>query len=151
MGALQDVGISTAFSAIGNLLSGLFSGGSGYSSGESSFGCFITTAVCKYFNKPDDCHELTVLRGFRDTFMQMTPERKAWVEKYYEEAPIICEAIAQLPTSEQEQVYTIFYTKYLLPAIAAIMNKEGARALQLYTELFYAAREVAKAVLQTGE
>jgi hypothetical protein len=143
MDALTSTGISTAVSAIGNLLSGLFSG--------ASTRCFITTAVCKYFGKADDCHELTVLREFRDTFMQMTPERKAFIQQYYEEAPAICEAIAQLPEVEQEQVYTLFYTKYLLPAIAAVMNKEGAKALEIYTELFYAAKDLANTILATGE
>ena len=31
--------------------------------------CFITTAVCKYLGKPDDCFELTALRDFRDNWL----------------------------------------------------------------------------------
>ena len=31
--------------------------------------CFITTAVCAYLGKPDDCDELNKLRNFRDTWL----------------------------------------------------------------------------------
>ena len=29
--------------------------------------CYITSAVCETFGKPDDCYELTLLRNYRDT------------------------------------------------------------------------------------
>ena len=32
-------------------------------------GCFITSAVCESFGKPDDCYELTMFRSFRDNYL----------------------------------------------------------------------------------
>ena len=67
----------------GSLLSGLFGG------------CFITTAVCRYSGRPDDCELLETMRTWRDTWMQETIERRALVERYYDNAPRYVEAIDQ--------------------------------------------------------
>ncbi|MDD2981362.1 MAG: hypothetical protein PHN80_15520, partial [Hespellia sp.] len=31
--------------------------------------CYVTTAVCRSMNKPDDCYELTMLREYRDKYL----------------------------------------------------------------------------------
>ena len=49
--------------------------------------CYITTAVCKTHNKPDDCYELTTLRGYRDTYLMKTETGREIVEEYYNVAP----------------------------------------------------------------
>ena len=56
-------------------------------------GCFLTTAVVKRRGEADDGPTLTVLRRFRDTYMQETPERRAEVERYYRVAPALVDAI----------------------------------------------------------
>lgn len=39
--------------------------------------CYITTAVCETFGKPDDCYELRLLRTYRDGYLAGTrAERK---------------------------------------------------------------------------
>lgn len=56
-------------------------------------GCFITTAVCHHRGLHDDCYELQLLRAFRDNQLMQTPEGKALVERYYQEAPSIAEKL----------------------------------------------------------
>lgn len=50
-------------------------------------GCFLTTAACQFQGLPDDCHELQVLRAFRDDVLSTTPAGRAMVEEYYQIAP----------------------------------------------------------------
>lgn len=58
---------------------------SGKSSGKK--GCFLTTAACAMRGLPDDCHELQVLRRFRDVHLLATAEGTRLVEEYYDIAP----------------------------------------------------------------
>ena len=65
--------------------------------------CFLTTAMCKYYGKADDCKELNLLRHFRDTWMSSSEEGKSLISEYYEIAPQIVEAIDN--DRHPEQVY----------------------------------------------
>ena len=56
-------------------------------SGSGKKGCFLTSAACELRGLPDDCHELSVLRCFRDDVLVMSREGRALVEEYYREAP----------------------------------------------------------------
>ena len=51
--------------------------------------CFITTAVCEFEGKPDDCAELTAFRSFRDGWLSAQDDGAALIERYYEVAPMI--------------------------------------------------------------
>ena len=65
-------------------------GGDGGDGGDS---CFLTTAVVGMRGEADDGPTLTAMRQLRDTFMQLTPERRAMVADYYKVAPAIVAAI----------------------------------------------------------
>ena len=58
------------------------------SSGDSSW-CFLTSACTAARGLPDNCRELTVLRAFRDGYMQTLPEGKRDIQEYYRCAPVI--------------------------------------------------------------
>ena len=45
--------------------------------GNDSGGCFLTSACTEARGLPDDCHELTVLRSFRDGYLRSQPEGEA--------------------------------------------------------------------------
>jgi len=64
-------------------------------------GCYLTTVACGHQGLHDDCHELTVLRRFRDDILMTTSEGRELVSEYYRVAPGIA---AQL-TSEQDLTY----------------------------------------------
>ncbi len=66
----------------------------GPGAGNGGGGCFLTEAVVgARGTEADDGPTLTALRAFRDGYMQETAERRALVERYYEIAPRIVEAI----------------------------------------------------------
>ena len=61
--------------------------------GNDSGGCFLTSACTEARGLPDDCHELTVLRAFRDGYLRSQPEGEAEIAEYYAVAPKIVDAI----------------------------------------------------------
>ncbi|MCI8512630.1 MAG: hypothetical protein HFE83_11680 [Lachnospiraceae bacterium] len=80
--------------------------------------CFLTTAVCEFEKKPDDCPELTALRRFRDQYMMKTPGGRALVRQYYEIAPKLVVAIDLC--SDRESVYADLRDRYIRPCLAMI-------------------------------
>ncbi len=50
-------------------------------------GCFLTTAACEHRGLPDDCHELQMMRAFRDDVLAGMPGGNAMIEDYYDVAP----------------------------------------------------------------
>ncbi len=95
--------------------------------------CFITTAVCKYFNKPDDCYELTTLRKFRDTWLTAQPDGKELVEEYYAIAPGIVNAIDS--SSEKDKIYMHIWTDYIEPCIKLIELGANDTCKKLYIDM----------------
>jgi len=99
----------------------------------SDGGCFITTAVCRGHNLPDDCEELQVLRRFRDEHMQESAEGRALVQEYYDIAPKLVSKINSRPNSSA--VYSFIRKAYIDPAVNAAKSGQNADAQQIYTEL----------------
>lgn len=94
--------------------------------------CFLTTAVCKYQGKDDNCYELTTLRNFRDTWLKENhPED---IDTYYAEAPEIVKKLEKLPTPEF--IFDRMYSSYILPAIEHIEEGNNAAAYRIYKMLF---------------
>ena len=101
---------------------------------DSSVGsCFITTATCKARNLPDDCHELTTLRAFRDSYMKKEPCMRAEVEEYYKIAPVICSNIDKLENSDE--IYNSIREKYLHAAVSAVDNNQLQEAHDIYKQM----------------
>jgi hypothetical protein len=97
-------------------------------------GCFITTAVCKTLNKPDDCAELTSLRNFRDAYMNETPEMHEEIHEYYHIAPQICAEIEKAEDSGN-RVYTEIWERYLKSAVEAVDKGEKQKAHDIYKQM----------------
>ena len=101
--------------------------------------CFITTAVCESFGKPDDCYELTSFRRFRDEQMLATPEGRALVEEYYDVAPAIVTCIDL--SEERKSVYEDIWSEWLAPCLKDIesgrMADCGKRYAQMVRSLKY--------------
>jgi hypothetical protein len=85
-----------------------------------SKGCFITTAVCDSFAKPDDCYELTAFRDFRDNWLAKQSDGEAIVDEYYRIAPKIVRAIDA--TREKTAVYSGIWNDYLSDCLHLIDN-----------------------------
>lgn len=89
--------------------------------------CYLTTACMKHMkdNFDDNCHELTLLRWFRDKYVS-----KEDIEHYYEIAPRIVEAIEKSPN--KDKVYSDIFKKVILSCVSAIENKNYEFAYKRY-------------------
>lgn len=102
-------------------------------------GCYITTACCKLYDKPDDCHELQTMRKFRDEFVRVKyPEA---VTDYYATAPGIVAAIEA--REDADEIWAHFYNDYLLPIIELVEAGDYEEAYVGYTDMVIEAEELA--------
>ena len=116
-------GISDGLASIDDAIRGIFGGG----------GCFITTAVCEYKGLADDCHELTVLRRFRDTWM--ATRYNEYIEQYYEEAPALVEKIHALPETSRKALLESLWQQ-ISEAVRLIETGYHNSAFHVYEKMF---------------
>lgn len=104
-------------------------GGDHSDSERSSGGCLLTTACVKKQASDfcDDCHELQVLRWFRDNFVSAKD-----IAEYYDIAPAIVAAIDCLPNCDE--VYSKIYESVVKLCVNAIENKEYKLAYDTYKQ-----------------
>ncbi|GHU49564.1 hypothetical protein FACS1894200_08330 [Spirochaetia bacterium] len=95
--------------------------------------CFITTAVCGAFNKPDDCYELTQFRAFRDNWLAHQPGGSAIIRRYYDIAPRIVASINAAPNARY--IYTAIQRDYLADCLAFIEQGRLDECKAKYTEM----------------
>ena len=108
---------------------GGFGGASG-GGGSGDGGCFLTEAVVGAQGiEADDGPTLTALRGFRDGYMQQTPERRALVARYYEIAPRI---VAAIPHGHGDWAWI---GAQVDEAVAAIASGADDRAFAIYVAM----------------
>lgn len=95
--------------------------------------CYITTAVCECFGKPDDCYELTLLRSYRDSYLMSQPEGEELIRRYYDVAPTIVKRINR--SADKKAVYQMIWETYLQPCIRMIENGEKEACKELYIQM----------------
>ena len=100
---------------------------------QQNSGCFVTTAVCLSFNKPDDCYELTTFRKFRDGWLINQPDGRNLIAEYYSIAPRIVENINRL--SDAAQIYKNIWWEYLSPCLDFIRNGDNISCKNKYVEM----------------
>jgi len=103
--------------------------------------CFISTAtLCsKYENNKelfdDNCHELNVLRDFRDNHLIKLFGGEALIKEYYNIAPLIVNKINQ--QSNNKYIYEIIYTDLIKEVIKLIESKKYIQATIFYKNFVY--------------
>lgn len=95
--------------------------------------CFITTAVCEFEHKPDDCAELTAFRAFRDGWLAAQPDGTALTEEYYRVAPAIVSVINFC--EDRGRVYRQIRENYLQPCYEALGRQDYAACKQRYVRM----------------
>lgn len=95
--------------------------------------CFITTAVCRYLGKADDCAELTAFRHFRDNWLARQPRGIALIDEYYRIAPAIVTAIDL--TGDPDSEYPAIWENWLQPCYAALNRDDNEACFALYTTM----------------
>lgn len=93
-------------------------------------GCFVTSAVCESFHKPDDCYELTAFRSFRDDWLACQPDGDALIQEYYKIAPAIVRKINQCKNAKE--IYKSIWEKYLSVCLEYIKSNDNARCKEKY-------------------
>lgn len=101
-------------------------------------GCYITTAVCETFGLPDDCHTLTVLREFRDTYLARLAVGRAFIAEYYATAPKLVKKIRA--RSDAREYFQSLYTRFILPALLSIEWGNRENAFKIYRNMIYTVR-----------
>lgn len=101
-----------------------------YKHQSSSGGCFLTSACTAALGLPDDCHELTVLRNYRDSWLKQQPDGVTLIAHYYEVAPKIVEAIDKL--DDRTDIWDAVYHELVMPCVKMIENGQYQEALELY-------------------
>lgn len=94
--------------------------------------CYLTSACVEARGLPDDCHELTVLREFRDGWLSEQPGGPAMVEDYYRVALVLVDLI------EASGIAPALYRRIYRVVQGCVRDIEGGRlheALQAYTAL----------------
>lgn len=99
------------------------------SSSSSNTGCYLTSACTEARSLADDCHELTVLRAFRDGYLKAQPNGQAEIDEYYRAAPVIVDAIHAHP--DCSKILDSLYEELVAPCVKMIeeADYEGAHAL----------------------
>lgn len=100
---------------------------------NESEGCFITTAVCDSFNKPDDCYELTMFRHFRDNWLKNQPDGKELIKEYYNIAPKIVEKINRLVNAKE--IYKSIWDNYLKICLYYLEQKNTKSCKKIYIDM----------------
>lgn len=108
--------------------------------------CYITTAVCETFGKPDDCYELELFREYRDTYLMSLEDGEALIQEYYNLAPTIVKHINK--KADKKKIYANIWEKYLLPCLEMIENGENEVCKDLYIRMV---RELQKEYACSGK
>lgn len=95
--------------------------------------CYITTAVCRSLNKPDDCYELTALRKYRDEYLLSFESGEKLVKEYYNIAPTIVKRINRQENAGE--IYRRIWEKYLSPCIRLIEENKKEECREVYSSM----------------
>ena len=104
-----------------------------YIKGNSSGGCYLTTAVCDILGKEDDCPTLEALRSFRDNYMKKHEECIPLLEDYDVVGPIISEKLAK--DDNRVKIANAMLNIFINEALDAIKDKEYNAAIDTYENM----------------
>ena len=105
-------------------------------------GCFITSAVCYYSGKPDNCIELTTLRNYRDCWLKNQADGKKLIDEYYKIAPKIVRNIKKL--SNCKEIFSSLLNNYIEPCIELINSEKFVECKNLYIKMVNYAKTISK-------
>lgn len=106
---------------------------------DEDSGCFVTTAVCGSFGKPDNCYELETFRAFRDNWLKKQTDGAALIDEYYDVAPRIVAVIDKL--NNAKAVYADVWETYLRPCLKMIEAKDYQGCKETYTAMVNALKK----------
>lgn len=148
IGSVFGLGGEKAGRAVGTVVGGAVGvlksifGKKSKSTRSNGGGCYITTAVCEFQNKPDNCYELTQFRKFRDEWLVSQKDGKSLIGEYYTTAPRIVNLINQ--QRNKDVIYEGLNNEYLEPCLSYIEQGEYEKCKELYTDMMFQLYEDSK-------
>lgn len=97
----------------------------------STGGCYVSTACAVAAGLPDDCHELSVLRSFRDGYLAARSDGQALIERYYSGAPRIL-AVVNSMTDATERLRLLF-KDLVVPVVRLVEEGRFEAAVEVYS------------------
>ena len=98
--------------------------------GDTSGGCYITSACVLAMGLEDDCHELQTMRFFRDTWLKNQENGEKIISEYYEIAPKIVEEINK--RKDSKDVYQKIFDIIVSPCVSKIEQGLMQSAFEIY-------------------
>lgn len=138
VGASDGSAAGARFGKVGEFVGGVIGGVGGAVEGlgqgiKDAMRCYITTATCEAYGKPDDCYELTTFRAFRDGWLKAQSDGQALIDRYYATAPQIVELINQQPN--RADIYQHLNDTYLTPCLSYIEQGENEKCKATYVAM----------------
>lgn len=103
-------------------------------SGGNSGGCYITTACVNFKGLSDNCHEMEILRKYRDELVKEDEEFRAKILEYYRKAPLIVQHIEH--DKEKDSVLEGLYQDMILPCVSLLENGQTEEAKTRYLDSY---------------
>ncbi len=104
-----------------------------YTKGNSSGGCYLTTAVCDILGYEDHCPTLDTLRSFRDDYMKKHEECLPLLEDYDVVGPVISEKL--IKDENRVKIANTMLNIFINEAIDSIIDKEYQAAIDTYENM----------------
>ncbi len=105
----------------------------------STTGCYLTTACCGHFGRPDTCWELETLRWYRDRVLTRQADGPEALATYYRTAPAI---VAALPARGFRRSLSLagIYWGTVIPCALLVRCRAYALARRHYERTFHRLR-----------
>lgn len=103
-------------------------------SGSGGGGCFITTACVEERGMSDDCHEMKILRKYRDILVEEDELFRNKVIEYYRKAPLIIQGIESC--DNKSDVYNNLYEEMIKPCVKLLDAGKVSEAKELYLKYY---------------
>lgn len=95
--------------------------------------CYLTTACCVQKGLPDDCHELTMMRKFRDEYVVNLPMGEEILSDYYRTARPITEVINA--RADASVIWERLHTGFITPCVYFIEHGDYESAFVVYSSM----------------
>ncbi len=115
---------------------------SGFESVMSGFKqklCFVTTAVCRGLQKPQDCKEIVLMKQFRDGFFSGNAKGRLLIQEYYDIAPTIVKRIER--EADPEEKYLYLWNTYIKKCVDYIERGQNEQCGRLYKAMMSELKE----------
>lgn len=100
---------------------------------KESKGCYITSAVCECFNKPDDCEELVLFRRFRDEWLVKQIDGNNLIKRYYETAPQIVHKIKN--ENNSSEILQNIWNNYISKCYQLLKENKNYECKKVYINM----------------